>query len=544
MNIQDIQIPKHSEKGFVYRFFEILPGFLSWATIALPFVLSLISPLIAAYAITFYLLVWFIRSMAMTARTLQAYRLMKLHQKLHWQKLIDDFKNPSGALESRSWGVETYKWHGANLRTYVEHHPDDDLSQDNLYHAIVMPFHREGRETLQPSIDALATANYDMKKVIIVLTAEERGGPDPAKLAFDLADEYKHIFMNVIATVHPANLPDEQKGKGPNANWGMRRLHEYINAENIPLSHVLVTSLDCDHRVDKEYLNALTYFYLVCPDRKYTSFQPIAMFTNNIWDVPAPMRVIATGNSFWNMIVSQRQHVLRNFASHAQPLDAMVDTDFYTTRSVVEDGHQYWRTYFRFEGKHDVFPLMTPIYQDAVSAGSIRKTISEQFKQLRRWAYGASDVPYVAYTGFFKKNSVPKIDLLFKLLRLIEGHVSWATSALILLFGALVPVYINPGAKETIIANQLPDIASRIQQVALVGIFATLFLSIKLLPPRPERYGRWRYIPMGLQWLLMPFTSIIFASTAALNSQTRLMFGKYLDVFDATIKVVKSDKKK
>lgn len=544
MNIQDIQIPKHSEKGFVYRFFEILPGFLSWTTIALPFVLSLISPLIAAYAITFYLLVWFIRSMAMTARTLQAYKLMKLHQKLHWQKLIDDFKDPSGALESRSWGVETYKWHGANLRTYVEHHPDDDLSQDNLYHAIVMPFHREGRETLQPSIDALATANYDMKKVIIVLTAEERGGPDPAKLAFDLADEYKHIFMNVIATVHPANLPDEQKGKGPNANWGMRRLHEYINAENIPLSHVLVTSLDCDHRVDKEYLNALTYFYLVCPDRKYTSFQPIAMFTNNIWDVPAPMRVIATGNSFWNMIVSQRQHVLRNFASHAQPLDAMVDTDFYTTRSVVEDGHQYWRTYFRFEGKHDVFPLMTPIYQDAVSAGSIRKTISEQFKQLRRWAYGASDVPYVAYTGFFKKNSVPKIDLLFKLLRLIEGHVSWATSALILLFGALVPVYINPGAKETIIANQLPDIASRIQQVALVGIFATLFLSIKLLPPRPERYGRWRYIPMGLQWLLMPFTSIIFASTAALNSQTRLMFGKYLDVFDATIKVVKSDKKK
>jgi len=544
MNIQDIQIPKHSEKGFVYRFFEILPGFLSWFTIALPFVLSLISPLIAAYAITLYLLVWFVRSMAMTAKTLQAYKLMKLHQKLEWQKLIDDFRDPELALESPSWGVETYKWHGANLRTYVEHHTNDELDENNLYHAIVMPFHREGRETLQPSMDALASANFDMKKVIVVLTAEERGGPEPAKLAFDLAREYEDVFMQVIATVHPAGLPDEQKGKGPNANWGMRRLHEYVESKNIPLSHVLVTSLDCDHRVDREYFHALTYFYMVCPDRKYTSFQPIAMFTNNIWDVPAPMRVIATGNSFWNMIVSQRQHVLRNFASHAQPLDAMVDTDFYTTRSVVEDGHQYWRTYFRFEGKHDVFPLMTPIYQDAVSAGSIRMTVKEQFKQLRRWAYGASDVPYVAYTGFFKKNSIPKIDILFKLLRLIEGHVSWATSALILLFGALVPVYINPGAKETIIANQLPDIASRIQQVALLGIIATLFLSIKLLPPRPERYRKWRYIPMALQWLLMPVTSIIFASTAALNSQTRLMFGKYLDVFDATIKVVKTDKKK
>jgi hypothetical protein len=190
-----------------------------------------------------------------------------------------------------------------------------------------------------------------------------------------------------------------------------------------------------------------------------------------------------------------------------------------------------------------VFPLMTHIYQDAVLAGSFKKSAIEQFKQLRRWAYGASDVAYVAYTGFFKKNKVPKVDLFFKLMRLLEGHVSWASTSMILLFGALVPVYVNPSAKETIIANQLPEIASRIQQVALIGIVLTLFVSLKLLPPRPQHHRRWKYIPMALQWFLMPITSIIFASSAALYSQTRLMLGKYLDVFDATIKVVKHPKK-
>lgn len=539
MKIQDIQIPLPSERKFVYRFFEFLPGFLSYLTIALPVILSFISPLLAAYAITLYLMIWFIRSMVMSARTLQAYRLMKVHAKLDWQRLIDDYKNPVEALASPSWGASKYIWHARNLQTYIDAHPKDPLTQDKLYHAIVMPFHREGRDILQPSVEAIAKANYNMKRVIIVLTAEERGGPEPAKLAHALAEEYKDVFAHVIATVHPANLPDEQKGKGPNANWGMRALQKYVESKKIPLENVMVTSLDCDHRMHHEYLNSLTYFYFVCPDRKYTSFQPISMFTNNIWDVPAAMRVIATGNSFWNMIVSMRQHILRNFASHAQPLDAMVATDFYTTRSVVEDGHQYWRTFFRFDGKHDVFPLMTPIYQDAVLAGSLKKTISEQFKQLRRWAYGASDVAYVAYTGFFKKNTVPKVDLLFKLLRLLEGHVSWASTSLILLFGALVPVYVNPSAKETIIANQLPEIASRLQQVALLGIILTLFVSLKLLPPRPSHYRRWRYIPMALQWFLMPITSIIFASSAALYSQTRLMIGKYMDVFDATVKVVK-----
>jgi hypothetical protein len=539
MKIQDIQIPLPSERGFVYRFFEILPGFLSYLTIALPFILSFISPLLAAYAITLYLMIWFIRSMVMSARTLQAYRLMKVHAKLDWQRLIDDYKDPQQALAAPSWGAKKYVWHARNLQTYIDAHPNDTLTQDTLYHAIVMPFHREGREILHPSVQAIASANYDMKKVILVLTAEERGGPETAKLAHDLAKEFKGVFAHVIATVHPADLPDEQKGKGPNANWGMRALQRYVESKDIPLENVMVTSLDCDHRMHHEYLNSLTYFYFVCPDRKFTSFQPISMFTNNIWDVPAAMRVIATGNSFWNMIVSMRQHILRNFASHAQPLDAMVATDFYTTRSVVEDGHQYWRTLFRFDGKHDVFPLMTPIYQDAVLAGSFKKTISEQFKQLRRWAYGASDVAYVAHTGFFKKNKIPKVDLLFKLLRLLEGHVSWASTSVILLFGALVPVYVNPSAKETIIANQLPEIASRIQQVALLGIILTLFVSLKLLPPRPSHYRRWRYIPMALQWFLMPITSIIFASTAALYSQTRLMLGKYMDVFDATVKVVK-----
>jgi hypothetical protein len=46
---------------------------------------------------------------------------------------------------------------------------------------------------------------------------------------------------------------------------------------------------------------------------------------------------------------------------------------------------------------------------------------------------------------------------------------------------------------------------------------------------------------MVLQWLLMPVTSICYGSAAAITSQTRLLLGKYLDKFDATVKTVKSD---
>ncbi len=228
--------------------------------------------------------------------------------------------------------------------------------------------------------------------------------------------------------------------------------------------------------------------------------------------------------------------MLRNFASHAQSMKALIDTDFWSTRTIVEDGHQYWRSYFKFEGKYEVYPLYIPIYQDAVLSSNYRKTLKAQFIQLRRWAWGASDVAYVADKAFFSKNKISKTDKIFKFLRLLEGHVSWATAPIILAFAAFVPLLLNP---DNYTANQLPLIASRIQTVALVGIFVTFFLSIKTLPPKPKRYKSHKSIFMVLQWVLLPVTTIMFNAMAALVSQTRLMLGRYLDNFDVTDKVVK-----
>jgi hypothetical protein len=221
---------------------------------------------------------------------------------------------------------------------------------------------------------------------------------------------------------------------------------------------------------------------------------------------------------------------------------ALIDTDFWSVRTIVEDGHQFWRTYFRYDGKHEVYPIYLPIYQDAVLSNTLIKTLRAQFIQLRRWAWGASDIAYVVETGYFKNNKVPKLDLTLKTLRLIEGHVSWATAPLILAFSAFIPLLFNP---QDYAANQLPIIASNIQRIALAGIFVTLFLSLKLLPPKPARYKHHRTVFMVLQWVLLPVTTILYNSLSAVNSQTRLMFGRHLGKFDVTEKAfVTEDKQK
>lgn len=530
--MKNIEIPLQSEKKPHYIFFEKLPGIITWSIIILPFVLSIFMAHLVALLIIAFFLIWFVRAIGLNVRVIQGWRTMKAHEKLNWPKMLAQIEDPSKEYQQTK---DLPKWHFNNLLRVRESRAVDPK---DIYHAIIVATYNESRDVLEPTIKSVLASHYDMDRVIFVLAYEERGGETVEEQANALVAEYKNEFAHAMAVKHPDGLANEVVGKGGNITYAGRELQKYLKKEGIDPINVIVTTLDSDNRPHVNYLPALTYTYAVSPEPQYVSYQPIPIFTNNIWDVPAPMRVVATGNSFWNIILSLRPHALRNFASHAQNMQALIDTDFWSVRTIVEDGHQFWRTYFRYDGKHEVYPIFLPIYQDAVLDKNYRRTLKAQFIQMRRWAYGASDIAYVAEKAWFTPNDIPKTDKLMKFLRLLEGHISWSTAPLVLTFAAFIPAWFNP---NDFASNQLPVLASRIQTIAMAGIFITFFLGMRALPSRPKRYKKRRNLWMMIQWVYLPLTSIVYSSFAAIYSQTRLLFGRYLDKFDVTEKAVKTD---
>lgn len=522
------EIPFNKEKGFQYRFFEVLPGALTWTVLLVPFLIAYLSISTAAIMMIAYLMLWFFKAVALNLRAVQGWRLFEEHLEVDWEDMFEDVKHHNS---SKKWP----QWHLNNLKR-IESAPNG-IRPDDIVHAVIVATWNEAREILKPTLENIKNSTLDSHKIIVLLAYEDRGGPAVDRQSRELMAEYEGVFMVSKAVKH-IDVEGEVIGKGPNISYAGRELEKIVKKMGIDPLHVLVTTLDADNRPHCKYFSCLSYVYSVCHDPLYLSFQPIPMFTNNIWDAPAPMRVIATGNSYWMLIQGLRQHMLRNFSAHAQPLASLIQTNFWSTRTIVEDGHQFWRSYFTFDGKHEVIPIFLPIYQDAVLAKGYRRTLKAQFIQVRRWAWGASDVSYVARYGFFTKNKISKIDVWFKFLRLLEGHVSWATAPLILAFGAIIPWIFN---QADFVANQLPQVASKIQTFAMAGILVTLYISFKILPPKPLRYKRRRSVMMVLQWVLLPLTTIIYSSFAAINSQTRLMFGWYIDKFDVTEKAVKTD---
>lgn len=525
----DIEIPFKEQRGARYRFFEILPGTLSWTMLFLPLILSFINVTVAALFVLIYLLINFTRAGALAVRSLHGYNVMRKHKKLDWMQLVQELQ----AGEVKDAQAIRPKWHYDNLlRLSVQ---PMIVKPNDVLHAVIIATYNEAREILEPTIQSLLASEYDMKKVIFILAFEERGGARVESQSKELVELYKKHFFHAMAIKHPHNIPGEIIGKGGNVTYAGRELQKYLEKEEIDPMRVVVTTLDSDNRPDKKYLAALTYVYSSCPDPVRASFQPVSVYNNNIWDAPAPMRVLATGNSFFHIVQSMRPHMLRNFSAHAQGMASLIQTDFWSVRTVVEDGHQYWRAYFRFEGNYRVYPLYVPIYQDAVLSDTYRRTLKAQFLQLRRWTYGASDISYVVDKGFFHKNAVPRFGLWARLLRLLEGHVTWAAGPLLVLLGGFIPSLVSP---QSLTANELPLIVSRVQTLALFFALATIFICLKTLPPKPARYKRHRSLFMILQWAYLPVTSIGYNSFAAFYSQTRLMLGKYMDKFDVTEKAV------
>lgn len=543
-----------ADRRWFYRLWEIIPGLVSWLVLLSPIMLSLVWPIAVAYFIIAFDLFWLLKSARMSLGLIEGYGLLKKAEKIDWGKRVAQLNDIDASLSSQYVKLEKATkgsiFEGKTRQDYknlkaeyvrleqIHQHRSTLIRPDDVYHVIITAVYNETLDVLRPSLEAILKSKYDSKRIIFVLAYEQRGGEQTATNARTLEKEFSDKFGGYLSICHPDNIRGELQGKGANITYAGRALERYLQQRSIEPINTIVTTLDSDHRPDPNYLPYLTYEYCINPNRSHVSFQPMAMFFNNIWDAPAPMRVIATGNSFWLLMESVRHYRLRNFAAHAQSMQTLLDTDFWSVTTIVEDGHQYWRTFYTYDGDHLVEPLYVPVYQDAVLANNYRKTFLNQYKQLRRWAFGVSDIPFVV-TNNLRNHKIPFIKKWVQFFRLFQGHLSWATAPLILTFVAWTPLFLNSDFAKQVLAHQLPIITSRILTLALIGQFITILLSLLMLPPRPKHYHKAKFIFMVFQWFLIPITSILFGSAAAFDAQTRLMLGRYPRVFDVTEKAVK-----
>ncbi|MEK7515259.1 MAG: glycosyltransferase family 2 protein [Patescibacteria group bacterium] len=504
LHIGSAQDLSHNRRAYwTYRALEILPGFLAWGTLLATVVLPFFAPTPIALFIIAFDVYWLLKAMYLSMHMRATFSTMRGYVRRDWNADMQNVTAYAPELNNARW--------------------------DDLYHLIILPMYTEPHALVRESFLGLIRSTYPHEKMIVVLATEERAGAAAQETATKIVEEFGGMFRKLMVTTHPYSIAGEIPGKGSNDAWAARKVvAEYIDPESIPHERVIVSVFDIDSVVHPSFFAMLTWQYLTAEKPTRSSFQPIPLFTNNIWEAPAFARVFAFATTFWQMIQQARPEHLVTFSSHSMSLAPLVDIGYWQTNVVSEDSRVFWQCLLRFDGDWRTIPLAFPIAMDANVAPTFWQTLVNQYKQIRRWMFGVENNPYFMY-GFLHNKRIPLRTKLRALFFMIESSHSAATHSLVIFLLGWLPVIVGGSAfATTVLSYNLPQVTRFIMTLAAVGLVANVAISIALLPPRPPQYGKRAFLWMALQWLLLPINLMAFGALPALESQTRLMFGKYL----------------
>ncbi len=554
---------KDPEKRRIQRFLEIIPGVLTWFTLIGMFVFSFFLPIWVAVFIIIFDIYWILRTIFIAYYSVYGYKKLKEGKQIDWWERCQNIQDPEKYEKMVLSRIENLKNTIKEMTFYkfikkrkikrqikrekeflkkikgVKKNKNEIMDWRSVIHVVMLPTAGETVDVIEPSIRAAAESNFPNEQIIILLATEER---EPEKQRLKkvnyLKSKFKGVFRDFIVTTHEVR-ENEIKAKGSNATYAAKKLVKYLREKKIDFKRVIFSNFDCDSVIHPEYFAALTYEYVTDPKRLQRSYQPLPMYHNNLWDTNAFVRVVVTGSSFWHIFQSTRAEGMVTFSSHSEPFETLYQVNFWPVNMISEDSIIYWKCFNYYNGDYKVRPIYLPISLDAVLAESYWKTIKNQYKQKRRWAYGIENFPIIMRAIWPNKKIrlIKKVKVAFEML---EGHHSWATASFILAFLGWMPlIFGGDSFNQSVLAHNLPFITRYLMTLAMVGLIVSMSLSFLLLPPRPKKYSKWRNISMFFQWFLFPIIAPVLGALPSVDSQTRILLGKYFGEFWVTEKIRK-----
>jgi len=484
----------------VQRLLEILPGFVSWNLILFPYWGIFVIPTIVAYFILLFNIYWFYQSFTIGITIIISHLRIQAAMNYDW---VGDLKSFEDAKKVK--------------------------------HVIIIPTYKEPLHILQRTLNSLKNQELDKKQLIVVLAMEFKE-PESERLekVKALQKEFGAIFGKFLVTVHTLTK-GEVAGKASNERFAAIWVKENMidsparaGKEKLDINYIIVTSCDADHVYHKKHFACLTFKFLDNPKRYNFFWQPGVLFYNNIWEIPAITRVQNTLGSIWNLSQLPRKDRLINQQNYSLSFKLLDVVGYWDPDKIPEDWGIFFKAYYKMKGKIEVDPIYLPIYADSAQSTSTIKTLKVQYEQLKRWAWGTSDDPWII-KYYFLTPGVPFFDKTMRLLYVIQSHFLWPVNWFFITIGLTIPTLIRPAFGRTTLGYMVPKISSTILTISLVFLVLMIIVDSFYKPKRPITFPLWRALLTPFEFILMPVAGFFFSALPGIDAHTRLMLGKYIE---------------
>ena len=477
-----------------YRLYEFLPALSILSTLLFAVFLSFIRPLWMIYLIIIFDVYWVLRVVYFSSYLILAWRRFHVAARTDWfRRLTDAFPN---------WSKKK--------------------------NVVLIPLYNEGWEVVLETLSGLLASSFPSDKLYVVLSGEARNLKHWQEMQIKIKKQFTGRFADILFFTHQAGLPDEIPGKGSNIHYAEWEFKKYVDEKGWDYGDVIISVFDVDTVAHREYFSHLTYLYLSHPNPTHSSFQPVTLYNNNIWELPSILRVMAFGTSFWMLFSLARLDNLVTFSSHSMSFKAIVETGGHAKNVVSEDSRIFFDCFLHYNCDYEVTPLYVPVSMDTVRDDNWLKSLKNLYFQQRRWAWGSENIPYLLWKlrGNKKISRWKKFNVLF---HEWEGKWSWGVVAILITLLGRLPLWTaDEAVRQSALFFNTPHVLEALMTAAMLGLFVSAAVSFLILPRRPSGHSPKKYLFMILQWLLVPVYLICFSSIPCIDAVTHLMFGRYL----------------
>jgi len=524
------RLPLASPVAWRERLWNALPLaaslFLATALIWGPFG----APWVLAIGIVAFFGYWVIRSYAVVVAC-----FVGLHRLKHWQ--------------CTNWVAKYCAWLPGH-----ENAPEWDWPR----HMVIIPNYKESEEGLSRTLRSLA-AQSNASQVVIVMAMEERE-PGAHQKAARLILRFRPAFGDMFAAFHPADLPGETPGKGSNEAWAAREAYKRLILEgNDDLPRYTITSCDADAVFHPEHFAALNYLFLTEPDRYRTFWQPAIFNSNNIWDIPAPLRIpdgLSGVNRLSNLVLPGS--VRFPTSCYSLSWQMLHEVDYWDEEVIPEDWHLFLKCSYSLGDRVKCEALFLPLGNDCVLTDGWWKTLRAHYAQSVRHAWGASDIPYAWRSSLNPESPLSARRKLVLAGAVTKVHSLWMAQWYLVTLGSHLPVFLTDNAggdmphwwlmreirlpgptwhldeifSGSFIGSVEPwiylSIANLMIYFCLFPLLALIVFEYRARGPRPAHVSRISAVAQLGMWPLMAVITFFFASLPALHAQIKLASGRGL----------------
>ncbi len=488
MTLPSLTLPRLSSR----RALEILPTAAVWLIITAPVWAAIVAPEALGFGLIVFSIYWLWKSLGFASGVVIGF--WRLHQ-----------------AQKRDWLAD-----GASLPDY-----------DKLQHLVLVPTYGESEDIVADALHYLTLQDVPLERVSVVLAFEERDPMAPLR-AQRLSERFAPLFQNLLITFHP-DQDGEVRGKSANLTWAARRVQtQLIDTGLLDPQHLIVTVCDADSRLHHRYLGALGYEILSEPNGFLHIFQPAILFYANHWRLIAPLRALNSIYSLWELARMVPSHRLVTQSTYSLSWHTVASVGYWDVDVIPEDSHMCFKVLFHFGQRVKVRPIFLPVYADAAEGATLRRTLENQYHQILRWAWGVSDIPYVAF-GALRARDMSWRTRCMRVVWYVEEHLMWPSHWFLLTLGGLVPRLINPTYAQSQLGQWQSSLVSAILGLCLPCLILVIFVDWRLRPQHPDGEDAIDVLIGWASFALLPIVGLMLCALPALDAHTRLLFGRRLE---------------